>query len=140
MKPREFSRRFFAPPQGRRRRSADGPRPIPRWFWLVAGLWLVWVCVLSEHSFLRIARLRHEIARAEADARQLRDETVAKQAQLSDPQAKRDRAEEIARTQHGWAAPGEIVYRFRDDAKADSTRRPALLPMVLHTMLPTRLP
>ena len=89
------------------------------------GAWLVWVSLLSEHSFLRIARLKHEITRAEEDTRRLRDETAAKQAQISDPQAKRDRAEEIARTQHGWAAPGEIVYRFRDGGpKADSTRLP----------------
>jgi len=127
VQPRDLSRRFF--PRSidrgpRRRRAGDGARPIPRWFWLVAGLWLVWVCVLSEHSFLRIARLRHQIARAEEDARRLRDETAEKQAQLNDPQAKRDRAEEIARTQHGWAAPGEIVYRFRDgQPKADTTRR-----------------
>ena len=119
---RDVADRWFMRPIGRRRKSA-GARPIPRWFWLVAGAWLLWVSVLSEHSFLRIARLKRDVAQAEGDTRRVKDETADQQAQLSDPQAKRDRAEEIARTQHGWAAPGEIVYRFKDgEPKPDSTR------------------
>jgi len=120
MKPRDGTRRFFKRSLDRRRPGGIA-RNIPRWFWLLAGGWLVWVAVLSEHSFWRIARLKHEIASAESDTRRLKDDTARLQAQLSDPEARRFRAEEIARTQHGWAAPGEIVYKFRgSEAPADT--------------------
>ena len=122
MKLRDGTRRFFSRPLDARRQGGAA-RSIPRWFWLAAGLWLTWVLVLSEHSFWRIARLKHEIARAEMDARKLREDTARLQAQVSDPEARRYRAEEIARTQHGWAAPGEIVYKFRGgETPADSAR------------------
>ena len=120
VKSRDGTRRFFSRP------LANGPprpslRNIPRWFWLAAGLWLAWVLVLSDHSFWRIARLKHEISMAEKDARKLKDDTEKLEALVRDPETRRFRAEEIARTQHGWAAPGEIVYRFRGDGKPDST-------------------
>ena len=123
MKPRDGTRRFFSRP------LPNGPfggraRHIPRWFWLAAGLWLVWVAVISEHSFWRISQLKREIAQAEIDARRIKDDTERLQAQVSDPEARRFRAEEIARTQHGWAAPGEVVYRFRgaEPTRVDSIR------------------
>jgi cell division protein FtsB len=79
--------------------------------------------VISEHSFWRIYQLKREIAQAEADGRKLKEDTARLQAQLADPEARRFRAEEIARTQHGWAAPGEIVYKFRGgEAKPDSSQ------------------
>ena len=121
MKPRDATRRFFSRPLEQDPRRG-GARDIPRWFWLIAGVWLAWVLVISEHSVWRIYRLRHEIAQAEADGRRLKGDTARLRAQLSDPEAKRFRAEEIARTQHGWAAPGEIVYKFRGgETKPDST-------------------
>jgi cell division protein FtsB len=40
---------------------------------------------------------------------------------VRDPDARKFRAEEIARTQHGWAAPGELVYRFRGSEPAVDT-------------------
>ena len=112
MKPRDATRRFFSRPLDHGPRGSHA-RDIPRWFWLLAGVWLAWVTVISEHSFWRIARLRREIAQAETDTHKLKDDTARLQAQLADPEAKRFRAEEIARTQHGWAAPGEIVYKLR---------------------------
>ena len=122
MKPRDATRRFFSRPLEHGRRHG-GARNIPRWFWLIAGVWLAWVLVVSEHSVWRISQLKHEIAQAEADGRKLRQDTARLQAQLSDPEAKQFRAEEIARTQHGWAAPGEIVYKFRGGGpKPDSTK------------------
>lgn len=120
MKPRDATRRFFSRPlePGRGGRARD----IPRWFWLIAGGWLLWATTISEHSFWRIAQLKREIAQAEADTRKLKDDTARLQAQVSDPDAKRFRAEEIARTQHGWAAPGEIVYKFRGgEVKPDTS-------------------
>ena len=121
MKPRDIARRFFSRPLDHGR-SGGGARDIPRWFWLIAGVWLAWVAVLSEHSFWRIYQLKREIAEAEADGRKLKEDTARLQAQLIDPEAKRFRAEEIARTQHGWAAPGEIVYKFRGgEARPDTS-------------------
>ncbi len=120
MKPRDATRRFFSRPLEQGPRGSHA-RNIPRWFWLLAGVWLAWVTVISEHSFWRIARLRREIAQAESDTHKLKDDTARLQAQLADPEAKRFRAEEIARTQHGWAAPGEIVYKLRGAAQSDSS-------------------
>jgi cell division protein FtsB len=122
MKPRDRSRRFFA-----RALEARGPgalgRAIPRWFWLVAGVWLAWVAVLSDHSFWRISQLKREIASSEREAERLKRDTEQIEQQVRDPEARKFRAEEIARTQHGWAAPGELVYRFRGSEPAvDSTR------------------
>src|SRR5262245_65225053 len=117
MKSRDRSRRFYARP-----REARGPaaaaRAIPRWFWLAAGVWLAWVTVLSDHSFWRIAQLKREIASAELEAQKLRTDTEQLEQQVRDPEARKFRAEEIARTQHGWAAPGELVYRFRGSEPA----------------------
>ena len=118
MRQRDRSRRFFVRPL---ERGSAHARHIPRWFWLAAGVWLAWVTVLSDHSFWRIAQLRREIASAEREAQRLQSDTEQLDQQISDPEARRFRAEEIARTQHGWAAPGEVVYRFRgSEAPADS--------------------
>lgn len=122
MKSRDATRRFFSRPLGR---SPFAPPPVrvPRWVWLVIGVWVAWATVISDHSLLRIVQLKREIATAESESKRLKDETTEIETQLSDGSTRRFHAEEIARTQHGWAAPGEIVYRFRDDrAKADSTR------------------
>jgi cell division protein FtsB len=120
MKPRDRSRRFFARALESRGR-AGRTRHIPRWFWLVAGVWLAWVTVLSDHSFWRIAQLKREIASSEAEAVHLKQDTQQLERQVKDPEARKFRAEEIARTQHGWAAPGEIVYRFRGSEPAVDT-------------------
>lgn len=122
MKPRDATRRFFSRPLGV---NPFGKRQmsIPRWLWLVLGLWLAWVTVISEHSFWRISQLKAQVASAERDTKRIKDETEQMQAQVKDPASKRYRAEEIARTEHGWAAPGEIVYRFRGDQPVvDSSR------------------
>jgi len=121
MKPRDRSRRFFAQPLGGAFRAR--PFHIPRWFWLIAAVWLAWVTVISDHSFWRIAQLKREIAQAERDTRELKRATDELEAQVRDPYTKRFRAEEIARTQHGWAAPGEIVYRFRNEGARRDTAR-----------------
>lgn len=122
MKPRDATRRFFSRPLGVNP-FAKRALSIPRWLWLALGIWLAWVTVISEHSFWRIARLKSEVSNAERDTKRIKDDTDQMQAQVKDPVSKKFRAEEIARTEHGWAAPGEIVYRFRGDQPvADSTR------------------
>jgi len=122
MKPRDRTRRFFTRPLEARKAGSRATH-IPRWFWLLAGLWLAWVSVLSDHSFWRIAQLKREIARAEHDTREIKKQTGGLEAQMSDPYTRKFHAEEIARTQHGWAAPGEIVYRFRGAEPAIDTTR-----------------
>jgi len=100
-----------------------GPRILlllPVW---LAGVWLAWATVLSDHSFWRIAQLKREIAQAERETRELKKSTETLEAQLQDPYERRFRAEEIARTDHGWAAPGEIVYRFRNEKAQGDTAR-----------------
>jgi cell division protein FtsB len=121
MKRRDRTRRFFARPLG----GAFAARTwhVPRWLWLVVLLWLAWVTVLSDHSFWRIAQLKRQIASAERETRDLQRATGELEVELSDPYVRRFRAEEIARTQHGWAAPGEIVYRFRGQAARGDTAR-----------------
>ena len=120
-KSRDRSRRFFARPLG----AAFGVRAgnVPRWVWLVAGAWLAWAALLSDHSLWRIGKLKREIAQAERDTRELKRSTAALESQLQDPYERRFRAEEIARTDHGWAAPGEIVYRFRNEKAHGDTAR-----------------
>ncbi len=121
-KPRDATRRFFSRslgenPFGARRMN------IPRWLWLALGLWLVWISVISEHSFWRISQLKTQIARAQHDTKRIKDDSDQMQGEMKDPTGKRFRAEEIARTEHGWAAPGEIVYRFRGDQPVVDTTR-----------------
>ena len=121
MRPRDITGHVLAKPL----RSPYGPPtapPLPRWLWLAVGIWLLYIGVFSDHSFWRIARLRREIAGANAELVRVRERTAKLDEQVRDPRARRLRAEEIARTQQGWAAPGEIVYRFREGA-ADSSRR-----------------
>ena len=119
MKARDRTRRFFTHRLGG---VFNGKaRKVPRWVWLLAGVWLAWATVLSDHSFWRIAQLKREIAQAERETRELKKSTETLEAQLQDPYERRFRAEEIARTDHGWAAPGEIVYRFRGTEPAVDT-------------------
>lgn len=121
MKARDRTRRFFARPLGLA--FGEKARKVPRWIWLLAGVWLAWATVLSDHSFWRIAQLKRQIAQAELDTRELKRATDELEAQLRDPYVRRFRAEEIARTQHGWVAPDEVVYRFRGDAARGDTAR-----------------
>jgi cell division protein FtsB len=119
---RDITRRFFSRPIGR---SPFAPAPvrIPRWVFVVGALYLAYALAFSESSLWHIAQLKREIAMAKADTRHLKEETARIGAKVKDPEERRFHAEEVARTQHGWAAPGELVYRFRDGkAQVDSTR------------------
>ena len=115
MKPHDITGRVLSQPL-HSRYGAPAGGGVPRWVWLLVGGWLLYVGVFSEHSFYRIARLRREIQQANAEIRRVEHESEQLNEQVNDPEARRFRAEEIARTQHGWAAPGEIVYRFREGA------------------------
>jgi cell division protein FtsB len=93
-----------------------------RWVWLVAVAWLAWVGLLSDHNFHRIWKMERE----RTEARQQLDEaSMARQrmsAELKDPAARLERAEDLLRTEHGMARPGELIYRIRP-VPADSLTR-----------------
>ena len=90
----------YAPPVDRVRRSL-------RWGWWLAGLWMLWVGVISEHSLLRIWRLAAENhstqAKLVSSSRQL-DQIAAT---LRHPERM---IESTARREYRWARPGERVY------------------------------
>ncbi len=92
--------------------------------WLLIGLavWALWVGVLSDHSLWRIAQLKHDLANAKSETQRIQLETQALDERVADPRAKREHAETLQR-RNGWAMPGEIVYRFRNGAARDSTKR-----------------
>lgn len=95
------------------------PRPLLRrwpWLWVLVGLWLAWVGVLSEHSLWRISRLRAENERSLRDVTSVRQEIERLEREAADPRRGRARAERWLREQGGMAKPGEIVYRIQDGA------------------------
>ncbi len=104
----------FAPPEHPLRRRLG---------WLVLGViaWALYAGVFSDHSVLRIARMRAELAASQRELARVKTESEAMQAQLDDPRARQEHAEATLREEHGMARPGEIVYRFRD-GRLDTTR------------------
>jgi cell division protein FtsB len=115
---RDRSRRFFARPLAPR---SGGPLSgVPRWVWFALGGYLVYVLLLSDHSILQIMKLQHRLGRLQQEVKRVDAETAELKSRDADPEARRFRAEEIARTKQGWSAEGEIVYRFRGEA-ADSS-------------------
>ena len=93
-----------------------------RWGWIALGIWLFWIGFVSDHSLWRIWRLGRDNARAERELAQTRAAVSALDAQLSDPASQRELAERVLREKTGMAKPGEIVYRIRPGASADTTR------------------
>ena len=97
--------------------------PVPRrlkWFWPLLALWLLWVGLLSEHSFYRLWRLEQEQRRTTGEVERARADVREMERDRDDPRATRFRAEAEVRGA-GMARPGEYVYRVPDTA--DSTRR-----------------
>ena len=92
------------------------------WILVGLGLWLLWAVAISDHSLLRIWRLRRERSTAQHDLADVRREHARIEAELERPGARRKLAERRLREESGMARPGEIVYRIRGDA-ADTTRR-----------------
>ncbi len=85
-----------------------------RWAWLAVALWLAWVGVLSEHNFYRLWRLGDERTQVDTQLAHARAEIADLEQQMKSPDARRFMAEKTAREQHGWARPGEIIYRVED--------------------------
>ena len=99
----------FAPPVDRTRRRL-------RWVWVVGGLWLVYVSVLSEHSFLRLWRFRQQNEHDRVELQRTRAEIARLSHEADDPAQRRLNAERQLREKVQMARPGEIIYRF-DDGK-----------------------
>lgn len=119
--PRDITRRVLDRPIS----SPFAPRENPlrrRIGWVVLGVlaWAIYAGVISDHSFLRIARLRAELAASQRELDRVKTEGAELESRLSDPAARRAHSEAVLREQHGMARPGEIVYRFRD-GRVDST-------------------
>lgn len=91
--------------------------------WVVAGIavWLAWVTLASDHSFLRIQALRHELRSSGQDLAHVQARNDALENQLHDPVGQAEHAEQMLRRQ-GMAKQGELIYRFDPVAK-DSTAR-----------------
>jgi cell division protein FtsB len=99
--------------------------PRSRWIWLLPLAWLAWAGFLSDHSLLRIARLKQQLVAARADIERVRREAADLDARSSDPVERSQHAEEALRAR-GMARPGEIIYRLgtgRADAGRDSSAR-----------------
>ena len=84
-----------------------------RWIWLVAIAWAAWVGFLSDHSFHRIWKLENGRAQAREQLEQASTARLQMNAELKDPAAQRERAEEKLRTEHGMARPDELIYRVQ---------------------------
>lgn len=122
MAKRDIARRFFAHRIGRSP-FAPASFEIPRWLVVVVLVYLVYALGISNNSARRIHELNREIGSSKAEAARMRQEADDITGRLSDPEKRRFHAESVARTELGWAASDEIVYRFRDDGTvADSTR------------------
>ena len=96
------------------------PRP-PRWVWLAAAAWLVYVSVLSDRSFYRIWRMGRENAHAQRDLHEAEAEIARLDHAASAPHARSDEAERALRKE-GFAKHGELIYRIQSGA-ADTLGR-----------------
>ena len=90
------------------------PRP-PRWVWLAAAAWLVYVGILSDRSFYRIWRMGQENAHAQRGLRQAEAEIGRLDRDARDPHARVDEAERALRKE-GFAKHGELIYRIQPGA------------------------
>ena len=94
------------------------PHP-PRWVWLAAAAWLVYIGILSDRSLYRIWRMGQENSRAVKRLHDAETEIHRLDQDAADPRARLDEAERALRRE-GFAKPGEIVYRIQANA-ADTT-------------------
>ncbi len=96
------------------------PRP-PRWVWLVAAAWLIYIGLLSDRSLYRIWRMGQENSRAEKRLHDAESEISRLDREAKDPHARQDEAEQALRRE-GFAKRGEIIYRIQPGG-VDTTGR-----------------
>jgi cell division protein FtsB len=83
------------------------------WAWWGLLAWLLWVCLLSDHSFYRLWQLRQENVRTRSELDRVTQQVRTLDADLRDPRTQRGRAERALREKSGMARPGEIIYRIQ---------------------------
>jgi len=110
---RDISQRLKRHRLSRYAAPVDAVRRRLRWAWVLGGLWLVWIALVSDHSLLRIWKLGRENTRARQELEQVRAEIARLDAQSKDPKAGREMAEHALRERSGMARPGEIIYRIQ---------------------------
>jgi cell division protein FtsB len=86
-----------------------------RWAWVAGGLWLLYVGVLSEHSFYRLLKLRQENARGHVELQRTRAEIERLAREAGDPAAVRLNAERQLREKVQMAKKNEIIYRYEGE-------------------------
>lgn len=91
-----------------------------RWLVWIAAAWLVYSAFLSDRSFFRIARLRHELATANAEVERIGRESGDLEARMADPKARQRQAEKTLRERTGMARPDEMIYVFRKTTPRDT--------------------
>lgn len=123
MSPRDITGRVLSRPL-RSPYAPGGGIPRSRWLWLLPIAWLLWVGVISDHSFWRIYRLRHDLVAARAEMQRVRGETSKLEARLHDPAERSEHAEQMLREQ-GMARPGEMIYRLGGTSTDSAKTRPA---------------
>jgi len=120
--PRDISGRVLGKPL-RSPYAPGGGNGRARWLWVLPAAWVIYACLFSDHSLLRLFQLRSELSNAKVELRRVRSETAALGARLADPRERAEHAEAMLRAQ-GMARPGEVVYRF-GGTRADSMAGPA---------------
>lgn len=93
-----------------------------RWAWVVGGLWLLYVGLLSEHSFYRLWQLRQENVRSRAALQQVQAEVGRLRRDANNPRTRRLEAERQLRERMQMTKKGEIIYRYDGDRPPDPER------------------
>jgi cell division protein FtsB len=109
--PRDITGRVLGKPLRSPYAPGGGGATRPRWLWLVVVAWVLWAGFISDHSLIRIARLKHELVATQADIERVKDEAAALDSRYRDPADRNQHAEEQLRAR-GMARPGEIIYRL----------------------------
>jgi hypothetical protein len=86
-----------------------------RWVWVGIVAWAVWALLLSDHSVIKLLRLRSDRDRLSMQLGEAR--TAYGDAKDFGPGAKLtdSEAERILRERHNYARPGELIYVIGED-------------------------
>lgn len=84
-----------------------------RWIWVALIGWLLWIGVISDHSFFRLWKLSLENARTRDQMTKAMAEADRLDVEVKDRKALRARGERVLREKNGMARSDEIIYRIR---------------------------
>ncbi len=98
-----------------RYRTAPSPwRRVGRWIAAIAGLWMLYSALLSDHGFFRIWRLQEQYRRTQAELAATSREIERNEAQLERPGGRQEFDERELR-ERLWVRKGEIIYQVLPD-------------------------